>query len=452
MDNVWDLENYFYHHEDNIESKELIDFKLPNIDLNKANQKYEFHIHDSNSRILLSDSYVHLKWRILKKDGNSIGNDNVTAVCGLNPFKSKKLTINGTSIEHVSDDLHIIQHLLRLGEYTPEYLSSQATELFIFLDSNDTTDRKKFIVGNDGTITPQTPITQITDKLKVIENEDYNEGFDKRYELTKDSKYNTIWIPLRQIFDFVKNYPKVLPGHEIKIEFERNSDENMLYTDVANPNYKVEFVELSLKLAHIKLKNSGRVNFDKLVASGKNIDIYWNNYDIYRINQIDKHNRGSYNIPASTDEILKLYVIPQYTDRTDNIKSNNMIFDNLDMIECWYSINGIPKLAEHYMMDFNNKEWNRLYEAFLEVTTNKSTETAPLLDYFKFGELYPIICFDLSKHEDYISVGSLTVSFNYRLRNDTNKAYVLYIITEVRKRSTINIKKLKLNEVESLAT
>ena len=35
MEKIWDLEDIFYHHEGSIKSKELIDFKLPNIDLNK---------------------------------------------------------------------------------------------------------------------------------------------------------------------------------------------------------------------------------------------------------------------------------------------------------------------------------------------------------------------------------------------------------------------------------
>ena len=49
---------------------------------------------------------------------------------------------------------------------------------------------------------------------------------------------------------FYQNYRKVLTGFEIHIEFERNNDENMLYTDVANPDYKVEFEDLSLILVY----------------------------------------------------------------------------------------------------------------------------------------------------------------------------------------------------------
>lgn len=37
-----------------------------------------------------------------------------------------------------------------------------------------------------------------------------------------------------------------------------------------------------------------------------------------------------------------------------------------------------------------------------------------LIGYLKFGELYPIFCFDLSHHEDYTSLNNLRINFNYK--------------------------------------
>lgn len=450
MEKIYDLQNYFYHYEDNIESKELLEFRLPKTDISK-DTKFLFHITETNAKILLSESFVKLKWKILKRNGDSIDKENVTAVCGLNPFKSKKLTIGKTTVEHVDGYFDIIQHVKRLIEYTPEYLTSQPTDMFVYLDSNDTTDRKKFIIQDDGTITDQTLITALTNKLKVIENENYNEGFEKRCKLTEDSKTVTILIPLSEIFDFIEAYPKIFTDFEIKIEFERNSDENMLYTNEKN-DYKVEFEDLSLLLTHVQLKNNAEEMYNKLLLSDHPISIKWNHYEISRTNRIDRDISGTYQIPALSDEVLTLIVIPQYFDRSENYKENNMIFDNLDMVECWYSINGIPKPSEHYKMEFTNGEWNRPFEELLKkLIINKNTETAALIDYLKFAKLYPIITFDLSNHENYTSLNNLRITFHYKLKKQTNKEYVFYFITEVRKNTTLNMKKKTITMINSLA-
>ena len=56
-----------------------------------------------------------------------------------------------------------------------------------------------------------------------------------------------------------------------------------------------------------------------------------------------------------------------------------MIFDNLDIIECSYIINGIPKLSEHYTMDFSGGEWKRLFQELLKkIIANKNSVIAPL--------------------------------------------------------------------------
>ena len=54
-----------------------------------------------------------------------------------------------------------------------------------------------------------------------------NEGFDKRWKLTEESKTNATITSLDQMFDFIRAYTKIFTGFEITIEFERNSNENM---------------------------------------------------------------------------------------------------------------------------------------------------------------------------------------------------------------------------------
>lgn len=41
------------------------------------------------------------------------------------------------------------------------------------------------------------------------------------------------------------------------------------------------------------------------------------------------------------DEVKRLFNIPQYLERTDIFKKNNMKFDHLDMIDCGFTANRI---------------------------------------------------------------------------------------------------------------
>ena len=128
-----------------------------------------------------------------------------------------------------------------------------------------------------------------------------------------------------------------------------------------------------------------------------------------------------------------------------------MIFDNLDIIECWYTIKGIPKPSEHYTMDFSGGEWNRPFEELLKkLAVNKNSEIAPLFDYLKFAKLYLIIAFDLLYHEEYISLDSLRITFHYKLRNQTKNDYIFYFIMEVRKNTELDIKSSKITKMYSL--
>ena len=87
------------------------------------------------------------------------------------------------------------------------------------------------------------------------------------------------------MFDFIETHPKVFTGFEIIIEFERNTNENMMYTG-GNNAYKKIFEDLSLLLAHIQLKNNARKLQDELYLF--NEPIKWNHYEIHRINKIEK--------------------------------------------------------------------------------------------------------------------------------------------------------------------
>ncbi|GFW00188.1 uncharacterized protein TNCV_2914701 [Trichonephila clavipes] len=133
----------------------------------------------------------------------------------------------------------------------------------------------------------------------------------------------------------------------------------MVYTD-ENKDYKVVVEDLSLWLPYVRFKNSAATKFNELRLSDKNVEINWNQHSIVKSNIFLKNSSGSYTIKATSDEVLSLYVIPQYTSRYENAKENNMLFDNLDMTECYLMINKIKVPTVSYRMDFEKEDYNRI--------------------------------------------------------------------------------------------
>jgi len=447
MENIYDLTATDYYYNNDIEKYEFLEIRERGNKNSSENATYHFYIEDTDALIFYSGGYLLQKLKIVKKNNHSIADENVTLVNGGGLIKSKKLKIGNTEIESNTEYSSLMDQALRLINFTPDYSTSEATNMLFYVDKSDTADKQ--ILKYDGTLQDTTKITDFYKNFQI--NKNYNEGFAERWLLTKDSNTVFIWTPLKHIFNFLNEYKKVISGFKVYFDFQRNNNEDMLYTDVQNPNYKVEVEDFTLWLPYVEFKNNAAIKYKESLMSAKP-EINWNQYRIIRSNIQLKYISGASSIPATTDEVLALYVIPQYFDRTENYSKNNMVFDNLDMTECWLTVNGQTVPQVHYMMDFTNKDYNRIYNALLEAGLNNlNSETGCMVNYLNFGKLYPIICFNLSYHKNYTSLNNLHIEFNWKLRNNTQKDYVFYFILKERKRCLIDMEKKDIIMLKTLS-
>lgn len=448
MDKIYDLKDTSYYYNNDVESFEYRELKSENRNNIHENATYNFFINDTNANILYSAGYLQQELKIVKGDGGVISNENVTLVNGGGLINSNRLIIGNTEVESTINYKAIMNQVLGMIHFTPDYSTSEATNMFFYVDTTDSVDRNNF--KYNGTLIDTTKITDFFKNLKL--NESFNEGFSKRCKFTKNSQTVKIWIPLKYIFDFFNEYKKVMTGFQVKIEIQRNDSKNMLYTDIQNPDFKVLVEDLSLWLPYVRFKNSASVKFNELKLSNTPIEINWDHYNIIKSNVFYKNSSGSYSIPATSDEVLSLYVIPQYEDRNENMNQNNMMFDHLDMIECWLMINNIKVPTVSYMMDFNKNDYNRLYYALLESGMNNiNSETGCMINYSNFSK-YPIICFNLANHENYTNLSNLMIEFNWRLRNNTTKNYVFYFILKERNKCSLNMSTQDIKMIKTLKT
>ncbi|GFQ77333.1 uncharacterized protein TNCT_399711 [Trichonephila clavata] len=113
----------------------------------------------------------------------------------------------------------------------------------------------------------------------------------------------------------------------------------MIYTDVANPDYKVKITNVSLWLSHIKLNPEAQAKYLKFALNPDlNQTIEWTAPRMRESNALNDIN-GTVHVKTTTDEIISIYVIPQYLDRENTADKNNMVFDHLDLTRCYIRVN-----------------------------------------------------------------------------------------------------------------
>lgn len=402
---------------------------------------YHFHVADTNARILYSGGYLQQQLKIVKANNDPVGGENVTLVNGGGLLRTSTLTIGTTKMDADIDYSSLLMQVMALINFTPDYATSEPTMFFFLPDDADSADRNPFTLQ---TAAGQNVITG------VKQNDKYNRGFGKRWAMTKDSQSVHIWIPLKYIFGFLNDFKKVLTGFEVKMDFHRNPSVDMLFTNVANPDYKVVVEKISLWLPYVKFSPSINKRFDEFLHSSRPIDVVWRQPRIVKSNILENAS-GSCSIPATSDEVLSLYVVPQYDERNESFTHNNMIFDHLDMTECWLMVNNVRLPVVNYTMDFGKKDYSRLYAALLQAgQNNHSDETGCLISYETFGKLYPIICFDLSAHESYTELSNLMIEFHWRLQKAPGKKYVFYFVLVERKLCQISMADKRITSLKTL--
>lgn len=446
MEKIYKLSDTNYFENDDIEYFEYKKINLENVNYSSEDATYKFFINDTNSNILYSEGYLVQTLKIVKNDGSSIGHETVSFVNGGGLIKSCKLVLGTTEIEAHNGYSEILHQILGLTHFTPDYLrTSEPSNMLFYQDTYDSYD--KLPIKYNGELKDDTKLTDFLKNLRL--NDHCNKGFADRSQYTSESKIVEIAIPLKCIFDFFKGYRKVITGFQVRFEFERNNSKTMLYTN-QNEEYKAIVESMSLKLPYVRFKNEANVIFNQEMLNER-IEIKWNQHKLILSNTIPNHSSGSYAIPSTSDEVLSLFVVPQYSERNENYKKNNLIFDNLDMKQCWLNVNGTKYPTDTYHMDFNSNEYEEVYRAFLKEGLNTKTfETGSLVSHSDFKKLYPIICFDLSNHVDYTNLSNLNLEFNWRLRNNTNKSFVFYFILKERKKCVINMKNQNITMINSL--
>ena len=216
----------------------------------KSQQPLEFVYHSSpDCYVQLSDSYLHIKCRILKQDGSSMTEEDMVSPVNLflhALFSEVTLYINNIQINVSSSDYAYRSYLDTMLNYGTAATNSWLQSALYYPDNGGTHSTLDAITG--------VPV---------------NQGLYTRHQWGKESKTMDLYGRLH-VDMFMQPRP-LPPNTNIRLRLTRNSSEFVLVSNMKEKQYKVEISEAVLYLKCLKLNPQISLDHARALQSGNTL-------------------------------------------------------------------------------------------------------------------------------------------------------------------------------------
>ena len=164
---------------------------------------------------------IDFKVVLLAAGGNIAADDHNGIVNGSYSFlKHFDIKLNGKKVYDCNDANHAV-NIKNLLEYSPAYAKQTASNEFFYLDTTRHAEETEFTINN----------TNVTGGANVVKGRvaNYNKGFALRKALLGASTTVNTEIPLNRysFFEMLEN--KLLPNTRVEMNFEIESDGNLIW-------------------------------------------------------------------------------------------------------------------------------------------------------------------------------------------------------------------------------
>ena len=319
---------------------------------------------------------------------NLAGEDHNGIVNGSNSF-IKKLTIlaNGREVYSCNEANHVA-NIKNLLEYNSTYAKSIGTKEFYYPDTSRSAEER----GAQA---------------------EYNVGFALRKKVLGTSVLVNCEIPLNRYSFFEALEDKLLPNTKIEINFEIESDANLVFQ--AGANFRVIVKRLQLYIPKFTFNSEGqRLYMENYLKPYK-----WTylNEVVHTSNNLQQQT-GHYRITTAISKPRHVFVWAINTARINAQTENPFIYDtfgnlpnNADVSRCYLEVgNGNEYPDFHYKP---STDLTRVFRGLMEyVHANNDFQGGTILDITDYKKVYPIIYFDLTKQKMDIKDGVTKLAFH----------------------------------------
>ena len=187
-------------------------------------------ITDNSGEVTPFDWYnarIALDFKVQQLDGTNF-------TIGANVFDDRLSVLANVNELYQCNYANHSVNIKNLLEYNESYADSVATNEFYFLDTSRNANKTRFIKRE---VTHMQNATGNTDEIGyMLDNTplSFNEGFSKRKALLGTSSIVRCEIPLNRYSFFEALEDKLLPNTKIEINFEKESDNNLIWRTGGN--------------------------------------------------------------------------------------------------------------------------------------------------------------------------------------------------------------------------
>ena len=346
-----------------------------------------------------------MDFKVKLLDANDLAaNDHNGIVNGSNSF-IKKLTIlaNGKEVYSCNEANHVA-NIKNLLEYNSSYAKSIGTKEFYYPDTSRSAEER-------------------------AAQAEYNVGFALRKKVLGTSALVNCEIPLNRYSFFEALEDKLLPNTKIELNFEIESDSNLVFQ--AGANCTVIVKRLQLYIPKLTFNEEGQ----KLYMENYLKPYKWTylNEVVHTSNNLQQQT-GHYRITTAISKPRHVFVWAINTARIGAQTANPFIYDtfgnlpnNADVSRCYLEVgNGNEYPDFHYKP---STDLTRVFRGLLEyVHANNDFQGGTILDMASYKKVYPIIYFDLTKQKMDIKDGVTKLAFRFELSANPNADYNFYAL------------------------
>ena len=235
-----------------------------------------------------------------------------------------------------------------------------------------------------------------------------NRGFELRQEyiIQNSTPKGTFSfkIPLKHFLGFCEDYKKILYGMQQRLTLTRTGNDNAIFRNGAGAGV-VKIEKIRWFMPHVIPSDAYRLQLDKIIEKKEKIPVG------YRMLQCDNSS-----VPAnstnftwrlgvkSSPDIPRFIIVGFQTDKNNNQQQNPAIFDNLNVLNIYVTLNAKRYPDTDYDISFTANQFSRIYgdaASFRKKFYNMDELVSNSgIDPINYKSLFPLYVFDVTKQSE----------------------------------------------------
>lgn len=349
-----------------------ITVSLNNPSATGVNDVCQFSLNQSDTLILLKESYFTVHGQIVEKGKETKPVHTTLCNAGvLHLFSRAELRINNQTVEQVSEPgITLLSKIMT----TYDVMSVRHLELMGWNNSED-------IIADDGS-------------------------------------FNLI-IPFKLLFGLGEDFRKVLINAKVEVLLTRsrsNDDALVLKDTTKTEKTELTIHKMQFRIPFVSSNDAYRLQFLKIIEQDQALPINFRSWNLYQYPYLPATKKHVWHIRGTSSKTPPRYVIVNFqSGRSGDLKKSSSETDHCDLSIIQLRLNQELYPVETVDQSFKKLNYSlfyKWYSDFSSVFSGKPDQT-PMLDYENFKTKGPVFIIDCSYHQELVKSGAIDISLYF---------------------------------------